>query len=69
MKYVSKYKNMLIFRCYFPRKAHSTEQIPFMRVFPSGTHHTAETTEAMRIKCLAQGHITLMLPGLNRRLL
>ena len=27
---------------------------------PPGTHFTAESTEAMRIKCLAQGHNILM---------
>ena len=28
---------------------------------PSGTHFTVESTEAMRINCLAQGHCMLML--------
>ena len=32
----------------------------FTRVFQCGTHFTAESTEAMRIKCLAQGHNILM---------
>ena len=31
---------------------------------PPGTHFTAESTEAMPIKCLAQGHNILM-PGLE----
>ena len=31
-------KNVLIFKCYFLRRAHSTEQAPFTRVFPPGTH-------------------------------
>ena len=29
---------------------------------PHGTHFTAESTEAMRIKCLAQGN-NILLPG------
>ena len=29
-------------------------------VVPPGTHFTAESTEVMRIKCLAQGHNILM---------
>ena len=33
-----------------------------MRLSSSGNHFTAESTEAMRIKCLAQGHSILM-PG------
>ena len=37
---------------------HSTEQTPFTRVFQSGTHFTAESTEAMRVKCL----LLLLLP-------
>ena len=45
---------------HFLRKSHSTEQIRFMRVFPPGTHLQTESTEAMRIKCLAQGHNVLM---------
>ena len=33
-----------------------------MRLSPPGTHFTAESTEAMRIKCLAQGN-NILLPG------
>ena len=33
-----------------------------MRLSPPGTHFTADSTEAMRVKCLAQGHNILM-PG------
>ena len=33
-----------------------------MRLSPHGTHFTGESTEAMQIKCLAQGHNILM-PG------
>ena len=33
-----------------------------MRLSPPGTHFTAESTEAMQIKCLAEGHNILM-PG------
>ena len=32
----------------------------FMRVFLSGNDFTAESTEAMRVKCLSQGHSILM---------
>ena len=32
-------------------------------MLPSGTHLTAESTEAMRIKCHAQGYIILTQPG------
>ena len=40
----------------FPQeKTHSTEQIHFTRVLQFGTHFSSESTEAMRIKCLAQG--------------
>ena len=56
-------KKYVDFKCYFLRIAHSIEQTPFMRVFPPGTHLSAESTEAMRIKCLAQGHNKLMQPG------
>ena len=49
--------------CYFLRKVHSTEQTPFMILFPAHTHLIAESTEARRIKCLSQGHNTLMHPG------
>ena len=41
----------LIVKCYFLRRAHSTEQTPATMVLPSGTHFSAESTEAMRIKC------------------
>ena len=41
---------------YFHRRAHSTEQTPFTRVFQSDNHVTAESPEAMRIRRLAQGH-------------
>ena len=32
-------------------------------VFPSGIHFTAESTEAVKIECLDQGHDALMQPG------
>ena len=38
-------------KCYFLRRAHSTEQTPATMVFPSGAHFSAESTEAIRIKC------------------
>ena len=47
---------------HFLPRADSTEQRPFLRVFPSATHFTAESIGAMRIKCLAQGYNILMLP-------
>ena len=49
-------KNTVILMCYFLLKAHSTEKTPVTRVFPTGTHFTAESTEAMLIKCLGQGY-------------
>ena len=58
--YVYQKKGALIFRCYFLWRAHATEQTPFMRMFLTGTHLTAELTEAMQIKCLPQGHNILM---------
>ena len=48
---------------YFIRKTHSTEQIPFSGIFSSGTHFTDESTDAMRIKSLAQGHNILIFSG------
>ena len=33
-----------------------------MKMRDSGTHFTAESTEAMRMKCLAQGN-NILLPG------
>ena len=42
-------------------KAHTTEHL-FNRVSSPGTHLTTDSTEAMRIKCLAQGHKILMRP-------
>ena len=53
----------LFFKCYFLWGPHTTEQMHFMRVFLSRTHFTTELTEAMWIKCLAQGHSILMKPG------
>ena len=48
---------------YFLQKAHSTEQTPVMRVFLSGIYFAAKSTEAMRTKCLAQGHNIMMQQG------
>ena len=45
------------------REFHSTEQTPFTRVLPPGTHLTAESTGAKRNKRLAQGHNILMQAG------
>ena len=44
----------------FLRKAHNTEH-PSRGCSPLGTYFTAESTEAMRIKSLAQGNNILML--------
>ena len=49
-----KLKNTLTSKCYFLRRAHSTEQTSFMRAFPSGTHFTAESTEAAQLSRLKQ---------------
>ena len=40
----------------FLRRAHGTEHTPFTRISSPGFHFTAESTEAMRMRCLAQGH-------------
>ena len=53
-------QNALLFKCYFFQKANGTEQIHLTREFPSGTHFTAESTEAMHLKCIAQGHNIMM---------
>ena len=42
-----------------------TEQTPFTTVFSSGTYFTAESTDSMRIKCLVQGHDTMMQAGIE----
>ena len=55
-------KKSLIFNCYFLWKAHSTDQTTITRVSSSGTHFTAESTEAMRIKRNAHRHNILMQP-------
>ena len=53
---------LIYMRC-FLRKAYSTEQTPFMRVSPPGTHFSAESSEAMRIKYLAEGQDILLQLG------
>ena len=50
-----------------PVRAHARDGVDttttsFTRLSPPGTHFTAESTEAMRIKCLAQGN-NILLPG------
>ena len=57
------YQFASIFKCYFLRKAHSSEETTFTRVTLSGTHFSADSTEAIRIKCLAQGRNILMQSG------
>ena len=42
---------------------HSTKQTPITMVIQSGIHFAAESTETMRIECLAQRHNILMQPG------
>ena len=42
-------KTVLIFTCSYLREIHTTEQAAIVRVLSSGTHFTAESTEAMRI--------------------
>ena len=56
-------KKRVIFKCLFLLKAHGIEQAPITWVFPSDTHLASESTEAMRIKSLAQGHSILRQPG------
>ena len=46
-----------------PPESSYTEQSPYTRVFQSDAHLSAESTQAMRTKCLAQGRGTLMRPG------
>ena len=55
--------NALIFKYYFLRKGHNVEQATLTRVFPSGTHFSAELTEAIQIKCHALGHNIQLQPG------
>ena len=47
-------KNELFLSAILPKS--SLHRTTFTRLPPPGTHFTAESTEAMRIKCLAQGH-------------
>ena len=56
-------KNELIFKCYFLRRALGTANAPFTRMFVFGTHQSAESTEGMQIKCIAQGHINIFEPS------
>ena len=57
---MGEHEKSVIFKCYSSEKliALNTHH----EVVPSGTHFTGESTEEMRIKCLAQGHNTLI-PG------
>ena len=50
----------MILKCYSSEKL--TALTSFTRVSPPGNRFTAESSEAMRKKCLAQGHNILM-PG------
>ena len=53
-------KCIRFFECYFLRRSHITEQPSFTMMFPPDTHPTSESTEAMRIKCIVQGHNILL---------
>ena len=48
------------FQCYSSEKI--IAQNTLTRFSPAGTHFTADSTEATRIMCLAQGH-NILLPG------
>ena len=50
----------VIFKCYSFEKPIALNTLH--EVVPAGTHFTAESTEAMRIKCLAQRH-NIVMPG------
>ena len=51
-------KKSVILRCQSSEKLIALNTLH--EVVPPGTHFTAESTEAMQIKCLAQGHNILM---------
>ena len=51
-------KYVLIAKCNILQRAHSPEKTHLMTVFPTDTHNSAESTEAMCLQCLlARGHI------------
>ena len=52
-------KKWVISKCYSSENLITLNTI--QKVNPPGTHFTAESTEAMQIKCLAQGNNILML--------
>ena len=58
-----------MFKCYFLRIAHGILQVHFTMVFQTSTYLSAESTEAMHIKCLSRGHNIMIHLGLNCRLL
>ena len=51
-------ESVLILKSNFHQKAHYTKQTSFTMVFHSATRFTSQSTEAMVIKYLAQGHNT-----------
>ena len=51
----------MIFKCYSSKQLIAMDTLHKVVISP-GTHFTTESTEAMRIKCLAQGRNILM-PG------
>ena len=55
----------LMFQCCFLQRARNTEQTACPRVFLTGAHYSAESTEARQIKCLALGHDILMQPRIG----
>ena len=56
----------LIFPRYFPQSLHITQQIRFTKVFPSAANFSADSTVAMRIRCLVQVHNLLIQPGFEQ---
>ena len=49
-----------VYLCIQSRHSSQPTNMLFTRLSPPGTHFTAESTEAMQIKCLVQGHNILM---------
>ena len=49
-------RKYLMFTCKFLWRVHCIEGTPFIWVFLSSTHYSAELIDAMWIKCLARGH-------------
>ena len=56
------------FMCYFFQRADSHKTTTLHKVFPCGDHYSAESTEAMQIKYLAQRFNVLALPRIGSEL-